>query len=193
MGNNLLIVGAGIYALVAMEIAESIGCFDKIDFIDDNANQTPNGISVIGTTADIVELSKDYQNCIVAIGNPNVRLSLIEKIEKETSCKIISLISPRAYIAPSAQIEKGCVVEPMAVVHSMCRVGVGCLISAGAVVNHASVLGDGCHIDCKATVLGNKSVPAKTKVHIGEVFKGQQMPTTPKVIDGKTYNFDEVM
>lgn len=193
MGNSLLIVGAGIYALVAMEIAESMGCFDKIDFIDDNANQTPNGIAAIGTTTDIAEFSKDYQNCVVAIGNPNVRLSLIEKIEKETSYKIVSLISPRAYVASSAQIEKGCVVEPMAVIHAMCRIGVGCLISAGAVVNHASALGDGCHIDCNATVLGNKSVPAKTKVCSGEVFKGQPVPTTPKAIDGNTYDFDEVM
>lgn len=193
MGNNLLIVGAGIYALVVMEIAESLGSFDKIDFIDDHANQTPNGITVIGTTSDISELSKEYQNCIVAIGNPDVRLALINKIENETNCKIISLISPRAYVAPSAQIAKGCIIEPMAVIHSLCKLGIGCLVSVGAVVNHASVLCDGCHADCNSTVLGNTTVPAKTKIGSGEVFGKSPIPTTPVTVDGKLYNFDEVM
>lgn len=170
MGNNLLVVGAGIYALVAKEIAESMGCFDNIDFIDDNANQTPNGIAVIGTTTDIVKLSKDYPNCVVAIGNPDVRLSLIERMERETDCNIVTLISPKAYIAPSAKIGKGSVIEPLAAVHTMCNVGIGCLISAGAVINHASALGDGCHADCNSTVLGNKTVPAKTKICSGVVF-----------------------
>lgn len=193
MENNLLIVGAGIYAIVVMEIAESLGSFDKIDFIDDHATQAPNGTAVIGTTADISKLSKEYQNCIVAIGNPDVRLSLIKKIEDETNCKIISLISPRAYVAPSAEIAKGCVIEPMAVVHSLCKLGTGCLVSAGAVVNHASVLCGGCHADCNSTVLGNTTVPAKTKIGSGEVFGKNPIPTTPVPVDGKLYSFDEVM
>lgn len=193
MENNLLIVGAGIYALVAMEIARSLGSFDKIDFIDDNATRTLDGMAVIGTTSDILKLSKEYQSCIVAIGNPDVRLSLIKIIENETNCKIISLISPRAYIAPSAKIAKGCVIEPMAVVHSLCKLGIGCLVSAGAVVNHASVLCNGCHADCNSTVLGNTTVPAKTKICSGEVFGKKTTPTTPVSVDGKLYNFDEVM
>lgn len=193
MGNNLLIVGAGMYALVAMEIAAIMGTFDKIDFMDDHAKQAPNGIAVIGTTSDISKLSKEYQNCIVAIGNPEVRLSLIGKIEKETNCKMISLISPRAYVAPSAKIEKGCVIEPMAVVHSLYKLGTGCLVSAGAVVNHASVLCNGCHADCNSTVPGNTTVPAKTKICSGEVFGKNSVPTAPVPVDGKLYSFDEVM
>lgn len=170
MENNLLIVGAGIYAIVVMEIAESLGRFDKIDFIDDHATQTPNGMAVIGTTLDIHRLSKEYQNCIVAIGNPDVRLALIKKIDNETNCKIMSLISPRAYVSHSAKIAKGCIIEPMSVIHSMCKLGIGCIVSAGAVVNHAGVLCDVCHADCNSTVLANTTVPTKTKICSGEVF-----------------------
>ena len=47
MNKNLLIVGAGLYALVASEIAMDIGCFEKIAFIDDARTTTPNGITVI--------------------------------------------------------------------------------------------------------------------------------------------------
>lgn len=70
MNKNLLIIGAGIYGLVVKEIAESMNCFEKIDFVDDNQKTTSNGIEVIGTSADIGRLSQDYENAIVAIGNP---------------------------------------------------------------------------------------------------------------------------
>lgn len=46
MNQNLLIIGAGIYGLVAKEIAESMGCFRQIDFVDDGAKKTPDGTPV---------------------------------------------------------------------------------------------------------------------------------------------------
>lgn len=176
MNNNLLIIGAGIYSVVAYEIAKDMGCFGKIDFVDDYSSMTPNGIAVIGKIADIQKLAADYINVVVAIGNPNIRLSLIEKIKTETDCRIVSLVSPRAYISESAKISDGCIVEPMTVVHSCCELGEGCLISAGAVVNHAAVCGDGVHVDCNATVEGYAIVPAGTKVCYGDVFRKEKYP-----------------
>lgn len=214
MNKNLLIVGAGIYGVVANEIAESMNCFDKIDFVDDNRKETPNGTTVIGTCADIENLAVEYNNVIVAIGNPEVRLSLLRKIEEETPCRIVTLVSPHAYISPSAQIMKGSIIEPMAVIHTGSVVAVGCIISAGAVVNHASMCCDGVHVDCNATVAGNTLVPAGTKIKSGEVYDRKTVdvndlffdpeewakkmnevkrPHTPTPVDEKTYNFDDVM
>lgn len=170
MNNNLLIIGAGIYGVVAMEIAESMKCFEKIVFVDDNAKTTPTGIEVVGTTADIEHLICEYSNVIVAIGNSEARLDLLRKLE-ETPCNIVTLISPYAYVSPSAKIMKGSIIEPMAVIHTGALISVGCIISAGAVVNHASICCDGVHVDCNATVAGYTSVPAGTKVCSGELFK----------------------
>ncbi len=170
MNGNLLIAGAGVYGLLAKEIAESMNCFEKIAFVDDGKKEVPNGIRVIGTCADIKGLSNEYGNVIVAIGNPDVRLSLLRKIEEETSCKIATLISPRAYVSPSAEIMKGSIIEPMAVIHTGSVISVGCIISAGAVVNHASICCDGVHVDCNATVAGYTTVPCGTKIRSGEVY-----------------------
>ncbi len=214
MNKNLLIVGAGIYGVVAKEIAESMNCFEKIDFVDDNRKETLNGIKVIGTCADIENLAATYNNIIVAIGNPEVRLSLLKKIEEETPCRIVTLVSPRAYVSPSAQIMKGSIIEPMAVIHTGAVIAVGCIISAGAVINHASMCCDGVHVDCNATVAGMTLVPAGMKIKSGEVYDRKTVeandlffnpeewakelneishPHTPTPIDGKTYNFDDVM
>lgn len=171
MNKNLLIIGAGTYGVLASEIAAEMGCFEKIDFVDDEKKTTPNGIEVIGSTKDIDELAVEYSNIIVAIGNPETRLSLLHKISEETPYRIVSLVSPRSYVAPSAQIMGGCIIEPMAVVQTGCLISTGCFISAGAVVNHASMCCDGVHVDCNATVEGYCLVPAGTKVCSGEVYR----------------------
>ncbi len=183
MNNNLLIIGAGIYGIVAKEIAESMKCFDKIAFADDNKKEAVDGTPVVGTTADIDNLVCEYNNVIIAIGNPEVRLTLIRKFEEETPCRIVTLISPQAYVAPSAQIMKGSIVEPMAVIHTGVVIAVGCIISAGAVVNHASMCCDGVHVDCNATVAGYTLVPAGTKICSGKFFKKDSIKTEDLFFD----------
>ena len=171
MNKNLLIVGAGIYGLVVKEIAESLEIFETISFIDDRAENASDGTKVLGKTSDIDKLIRDHQNIIVAIGNPEVRLKLLQELSQNTMCHIVTLVSPKAYVSPSAQIGCGCIIEPMAVVHAGCVLETGCIISAGAVVNHASTCCDGVHVDCNATVPGYSKVPPATKVYSGTVFK----------------------
>ena len=167
---KLLIVGAGSYAHVAAEIAEEMGCFDKIAFIDDKIKTLQNGVSAVGTTADIDRLAGEYSHIIVAIGNPDVRLSFLEHIRNKTSYQIPALISPRAYVSHSAKVMDGCVIEPMAVVHTACVLEEGCIISAGAVVSHESTCCKGVHVDCNGTVEAYAIVPARTKISCGEVY-----------------------
>lgn len=175
MSDSLLIVGAGVYGLVAKEIAESMGCFENIAFVDDQRECTPNGIAVAGRVSDIADLSSGYSHVIVAIGAPAARLGIMEELEKNANIKLASLISPLAYVSPSAELAQGCIVEPMAVIHTGCVLKKGCIVSAGAVVNHCSLLFEGVHVDCNATVAGNTAVPAGTKVHSGELFQGDRI------------------
>lgn len=192
MIQNLLIIGAGIYGLVAKEIAESMGCFLRIDFVDDSAKEAPDGTLVIGTTQDLAELSKRYANVVVAVGNPEVRQKLIRFIEEETLLRLVTLVSPKAYVSPSAQIGKGCIVEPMAVVHTGSVIGNGCLICAGAVVNHAAMCGDCVQVDCNATVAGNTVVPSGMKIASGTVYE-KKKPHGPVPIDGSEFRFEDGM
>lgn len=217
MNKNLLIVGAGVYGVVASDIAHDMGIYEKIDFVDDELETTATGEKVVGKTKDLAELNCEYGNIIVAIGSPDVRLNLLKRIHEETSFRIVALVSPKAYVAYSAQIMPGCIVEPMAVVQSMSILATGCIVSAGAVVNHTSMCCDGVHVDCNATVAASVLVPAGTKIKSGEVFskkdigandlffnpedwarrlKEMNIPIekrTPVPIDGKLYNFDDVM
>ena len=167
---NLLIVGAGTYGAVAEEIAESMNCFEIIDFVDDFRTVSAHGKAVVGTTKELSKLSEKYGNIVVAIGLSEKRSALLKEIEKKNTFEIISLISPRAYVSPDAQIGKGCIIEPMAVIHTHCVISKGCIISAGAVINHFAKCMECVHLDCNSTVGGESVVPFGTKIISGEVY-----------------------
>lgn len=161
--DNLLILGAGQYGMLVYEIAQSTGLFEKISFLDDK-----NEIA-IGKTADFEKYKGEYKRAIVAIGNADVRLELLEKLKK-AEYDLRPLISPRAWVSPSAKIGEGVVIEPNATVSTKAEIGFGCLVSAGAVVNHNGVLCDGSQANCNATVSAGAQIPYKKKSDCGEVF-----------------------
>jgi acetyltransferase-like isoleucine patch superfamily enzyme len=97
---NLLIIGAGQYGMVAREIAESMKCFERIDFVDDVYP------SAVGKICDIEKLIHEYDSAVVAIGNSKLRLNLIKRL-CEIGYEVPSLIHEKAYVSPSAKIGIG--------------------------------------------------------------------------------------
>ena len=168
---GLLIIGAGVYSSVAYEVASEMECFDKIGYIDDKAEVAFDGTPVLGTFDDLQELHADYDSVFVAIGNPVVRKSIVEKLRKNTGYILVTLVSPRSHLSPSADIGEGCIVEAMAVVNSRAVIGTAVLLCAGSVVNHAAVVYPYSQIDCNATVAGGATVPEGTKVESNTVFR----------------------
>lgn len=167
MNNNLLILGAGQLGIMAKEIAEDMGCFEKIAFLDDHNEEA------IGKLNDYEHFVVNYNYGIVAIGNTETRLKFIQKLE-EACYRVAIFVSPRAYVSPSAQLMRGTIVEPMATIQANSTACVGCIISSGAVIRHNSFVGDGCHCDCNSVVLSGAVVPAKIKVDCGEIYDSEK-------------------
>lgn len=160
---NLLILGAGQYSAVAKDTALAMGCFDRIDFLDD---RNP---AAIGTLADLTRYADRYQVGFVAMGNPQLRLRYLKELEN-AGYELVTLVHPSAVIMPSATVAGGCIVEAQCVVNSNTVVKTGCILSAGSVVNHDCVLHEACHVDCCAVVPSGRHVPTGTKVPCGTVF-----------------------
>lgn len=164
MNNGLLILGAGQYASVAYEIAESMQCFDKIDFLDDKEN-----VKSIGTFADVEKLVSKYKNAIVAVGNAEYRYYWIDKLI-EIGYNVPVLIHSTACVSSSAVLGVGTIIEPAAVLQANSSVGQGSLICSGAVLKHNSSVGNYCYVDCNATIMPEASVPSNTRVNANTVF-----------------------
>lgn len=170
MNKKLLILGAGQYGRLAKEIAEAMNYFEKIDFLDDNAE------IAIGKLNEYENFSVSYSYAIAASENPEIRLEWIHKLE-ESCFRVAILVHPKACVSPSAQIMKGTIVEALSVINTGSVIASGCIISAGAVVNYNTMCADGVHIDCNATVAANTLVPAGTHIQSNTFYKNNNIRT----------------
>lgn len=186
LNKNLLILGAGQYGCMAKEIAEAMGVFEHISFLDDSykapAASLPDslpeqceesGFALIGSFKDVEKFANDFHYGFVAIGNPKLRRKLTEQLRFNGFTPAI-LVHPTAYVSPSAQLQKGCCVEPNATVQAGAVVATATFIASGAVIRHNAFIGEYCHIDCNAVVESIAIVPAETKVPCGSVFCQEQ-------------------
>lgn len=164
MQKSLLIFGAGGYGRVVYELARATGDFGPIAFLDDAKTDA------IGALADYAALREHFDCAFVAIGDPQLRLSWMERAE-QVGYALPALIHPKAWVCPSARIGRGCAVEPMAVVNASTVVEKGTLLCPGSVVNHDAHIMPGCQIDCNAVVASGATVPEKTKVPSCTVFE----------------------
>lgn len=168
MNKNLLILGAGGHGRVVKEVAEAMGIFDKIDFLDDHSE------SAIGTLAESESLVVQYHHAFVAFGNSELRMKWLEKLES-IGYAIPVLVHPTAFISPSATVSTGTVVEAKAIVNTNAVIEKGCIIDLGTIVDHDTFIDYGCHIDCGAIVKAQCIVEPKTKVDSGVVFTKDSM------------------
>lgn len=146
------------------EVAEAMGTFDKVDFLDDN----PNCKVAIGLCSDNEKFVGTYNYAFPAFGTSKLRIEWIEILE-ENCFSIPMLIHPTAYISPSATIYPGTVVEAKAIVNTNSVIERGCIIDAGAIVDHDTLIGFGSHIDCGAIVKAHCMVKDFTKIESGRV------------------------
>lgn len=145
MNKNLLILGEGMFGTVVKELAEEMGVFEKIDFLDDTfgSGELEGNYheQAIGKLEDYEKFFPDYEYAIVSIGDPDLRMEWTKKLYYG-HYKIPIIVSKSAYISESAQLSKGVVVGPMAVINPITHVGEGTFVLAKSVVDHNSFVAD---------------------------------------------------
>lgn len=163
---NLLIIGAGGHGHVVKEIAQALGIYKKIDFIDDGSD------IAIGTCKELKRFKESYTDAFVAFGDNALRHTWFLKA-KELGYHIPALVHPRAYVSPSAIIEEGVVILPNAVINTRAKLKAGTIIGIGTLIDHDVTIGEYCHINSGAIVMAGSHIKNLTKADAGEVIKPQ--------------------
>ncbi len=164
---NLLILGAGGYGRTVAELAQILGDFDKISFLDDKSD-APDVIAHCGAYRREA-LCSEYAYAYPAFGDNALRFAWLREID-ETGYIVPTLIHPTAYVSPSAEIGQGTVILPHAVVGTGTVVGAGSIINIGALVDHNCEIGVCCHIAPGAIIKANNIVLPQVKVDSGTVL-----------------------
>lgn len=143
--SRLIVAGAGGHGAVVVEMALELRLWAEIDLLDDQpAEPHVLGHAVVGTLDDLESLAEG-NDVVVAVGDNSTRLKLLAAAERG-GARLATLVHPRAYVSPSAQLSRGSVVCAGAVVGVRATIGVGCIVNTQASVDHDCYLGDAVHI-----------------------------------------------
>lgn len=153
--NNLWILGAGEYGHVAKEVAAAMGVYGEIFFLDDGSPLAKGKLELVDTIDEDV---------FVAMGNADLRKMWYKRVKKPAM-----LIHPTAVVMPSAQIEKGCILEPGVVVCSNAFVETGCILMSNCVIGHNARVEEFCQIKYGAIVTERAVVARGSKVDCNAV------------------------
>jgi sugar O-acyltransferase (sialic acid O-acetyltransferase NeuD family) len=158
----IILIGGGGHCLSCIDVLRLANIFEIVGILDisDKAGSSLLGIKVIGDDNDIPHLAGKYRNFLISIGqikNPDKRIRLFETVKKYGG-NLPVVISPKAYISPSAIINEGTIIMHNALVNAKAVIGKGCIINTGALVEHEASIGNFCHISTHAIVNGQVNI-----------------------------------
>ncbi len=172
---EIIVIGAGGHARVV--IAElRAGGHKFAGLVDADAalhGKALDGVPILGgddvidghPPADII-LANAIGNRRARIGDSalTIRRTLFERFVAR-GYRFASIISPAAFISPTAQLGHGCHIFAGAIVQPAAVIGANTIVNTGAQVDHDCVIGAHCHITPGAVVCG--AVTLGDEVHVG--------------------------
>jgi len=166
--DGLLIVGAGGHGKVVADAALEQGSWKRIAFLDDAypAARQAIGLAVLGKMDKAERLLATYPDAAVAIGNADIRLDLLERLER-LGFRLPVIRHPDATVSPHARIQSGCVIFAQGVVNPDAELDRGCIVNTAASVDHDCRLGAGVHVAPGAHIGGGVRVGERSWIGIG--------------------------
>ncbi|MBQ8174435.1 MAG: acetyltransferase [Clostridia bacterium] len=165
MKQKLIIVGAGGHGRVVADLAERLGCYGSILFLDDGG---PIGGNVVGGVSACKTYLAD-SDFFIAIGDNATRERLFAELDA-LGASIATLVHPFACVSPHATLGGGSIVMAGAVIQSGATLGRGIIVNTGATVDHDCRLADFCHVAVGAHLAGTVTVGERTVVGAGAMI-----------------------
>lgn len=167
--NGLLIVGAGGHGKTVAEAAASTGQWDRIGFVDQAQELQDRHIAghkVEGSLADVHKLMAVYTDLVVAIGDNQSRLKLLDEYQS-LGFRLPVIMHRLAHASPSALIGEGTVLLAHSYVGTDAKIGRGCILNTGSSADHDNRLDDGVHLSPGARLGGQVKVGTCSWIGIG--------------------------
>jgi len=172
---KIILIGAGGHAESCIDVIEQEDRFEIAGLIglENEIGQNRLGYKIIGTDGDLLGVSKSIPNALITTGQiktASLRVKLFE-LAKSLNFKMPSVISPKAYVSPHANIGIGTIVMHGSQVNAGARIGINCIINSRSLIEHGVNIGDHCHLATGVVINGNVSIGDETFVGSGSVMK----------------------
>ena len=163
---NLLILGAGSHGHGVKEIAEMLGIFQKVSFLDDNLQ----GDDIVGKCTDYEKYIDEYPVAFPAFGSNELREKWTKLLQNQ-GFMLPVLIHPSAIVSLNVTLKEGTVIMAQSTVNAGAYIGKSCIIAPNSMIGFGSKIGDFAHIDCGAIVIKDSDIPSNAVIESGMVYK----------------------
>ena len=175
MRKKLILIGAGGHARSCIDVIEQEGKFKITGIVglESELGLQVNGYEVIATDKNLSTLIGKAQFALIALGqisSPDARVSLHQRASK-AGFDLANVVSPTAYVSPSAQIGNGTIVMHGAIINAGVKVGSNCIINSRTLLEHDTQVLDNCHISTGAILNGGVLVEEGCFIGSGTIVK----------------------
>jgi sugar O-acyltransferase (sialic acid O-acetyltransferase NeuD family) len=173
--NPVIIFGAKGIATVALDIFES-NQVPVYGFLDEDTTlhntQIGELVSVLGGTDDRRFLKLIGQKCdaFIAIEDAQQRNEIVEMLLKDRKVVPVNAVHPVAYIAPSAQIGHGNLINAGAIVNSAAKLGSYNVVQSNVVIEHQAQLGHLVQIGANVTIGKGVQIDNEAVIGMGAII-----------------------
>lgn len=196
MVSELILLGGGGHCRSCIDVIEAHGGWKIVGILDiaTRIGECMFGHQIIGTDNDVGQLATRGMKFLITIGqtkSADRRVALFKKICSANG-QLASIVSPRAYVSPRAELGQGTIVMHHALVNCGARVGANVIINSKALIEHDAEVGDHCHISTAAIVNGGVTVGSCAFIGSNAVLHhGARVPAGHVVAAGSTYRAQE--
>ncbi|HBZ96680.1 MAG TPA: acetyltransferase [Phycisphaerales bacterium] len=166
--SRLIILGCGGHGRVIADMAERVGVYTSIVFLDNDpdAGDRVGGMKILGPFSELESIASREDHCVVGIGDNQLRSKLTAVVES-LHVPLVTIIDPSASVSDGSVLGAGTVVMPRAVVNTGSVVGRGCIINTASSVDHDCRISEFVHISPGANIGGDVRIGECSWIGIG--------------------------
>lgn len=164
---DLVIIGAGGFGREIMWLAQDIGDFNLLGFIDDSqpVGTKISGVEVIGGVADCAKWAQ--AEFVVAIGSPRTRQVIVSKLDILGIRKFATLIHPSVQKSQSVFINEGSMICAGTILTVDIVIGKHNIVNINCTVGHDCKFGNFCTVAPLVAISGNVTMNDLVEVGTG--------------------------
>lgn len=164
---GIIILGAGGHAKVVIEAIEASGDTAAYCIGSCGSSTTLLNVPILPDESHLDRLrAEGYQRAFIAIGASAVRERLGNLVVGK-GFNLVTVIHPKAWVSPSAQLGNGVVVMAGAMINACAVIGDLAIINTGATIDHDCNVGRAAHIAPQCGIAGSVTIGSGTMLGVG--------------------------